>query len=75
MQTATIEKTRTKIQRASIQRVDVADQQTFQEWLAEEAAAGRIIAPKNTKPAAKPEMPEPGLDWWNAYEYSRADRF
>jgi len=39
MQTATIEKTRTKLQRASIQRVDVADQQTFQEWLAEEAAA------------------------------------
>ncbi|MCL2283543.1 MAG: hypothetical protein FWC26_09535 [Fibromonadales bacterium] len=75
MSTATIEKTQTKIRRAFIQKIDIAEQQTFQEWLAEEAAMGRIIAPKNIKPAPKPEKPEPGLDWWSAYEYSRADRF
>ncbi|MDR2580161.1 MAG: hypothetical protein LBC85_04115 [Fibromonadaceae bacterium] len=74
MKTATIERTQTKISRASAPRVKTRPQ-TFQEWLIEEAAAGRIIGPKNIKPTVKPERPEPGPDWWSAYEYSRADRF
>jgi len=75
MQPATIEKKQTKVRRASVARVKIAHQQTFKEWLAEEAAAGRIIAPKNVKKVKMPERPEAGLDWWEAYEYSRSDRF
>ena len=75
MKIATIERTQTKVRRAYIPRVEAVEQPTFLDWLAEEAAAGRIIAPKNAKPTEKPEKPEPGIDWWRAYEYSRADRF
>jgi hypothetical protein len=75
MKTVIIEKPQIKKHRICEQKTKVARKATFLDWLTEEAAAGRIIAPKNIKPTAKPERPEPGLDWWNAYEYSRADRF
>ncbi|MDR2594725.1 MAG: hypothetical protein LBC87_08150 [Fibromonadaceae bacterium] len=75
MQPAIIKKTQTKVHGASVARVKVAHQQTFKEWLAEEAAAGRIIAPKNVKKLKMPEKPEAGLDWLEAYEYTRSDRF
>lgn len=75
MQTATVEKTQTKVRRASVARVKTAHKQTFREWLEEEAAAGRIIAPKNVKKVKIPERPEAGIDWWEAYEYARSDRF
>jgi len=75
MQPAAIEKTQTKVRRASVVRVKTAHKQTFKEWLEEEAAAGRIIAPKNAKKTKIPERPEAGLDWWAAYEYTRSDRF
>jgi hypothetical protein len=75
MRTVTIDKPQIKKHSTCEQRVKIARKTTFMDWLAEEAAAGRIIAPKNIKPTAKPERPEPGLDWWSAYEYSRADKF
>jgi len=75
MQPAIIKKTQTKVHRASVARVKTAHQQTFKEWLEEEVAAGRVIAPKNVKKANMPERPEAGLDWWEAYEYTRSDRF
>jgi hypothetical protein len=75
MQTVIVEKTQTKVRRASVARVKVARKQTFKEWLVEEAAAGRIIGPKNVRKTKTPERPEAGLDWWAAYEYSRSDRF
>jgi len=75
MQTATIEKTKTRVRRASVARVKVAHKQTFEEWLAEEVAAGRIIGPKSVRKTKMPERPEAGLNWWEAYEYSRSDRF
>ena len=75
MQPATIKKTQTKVLRASVARVKVAHKQTFKEWLEEEAAAGRIIAPKSVKKVKMPERPKAGLDWWEAYEYTRSDRF
>jgi hypothetical protein len=75
MKTATIERPQIKKHRVFGQKTRIARKTTFLDWLAEEAAAGRIVAPKNIKPTAKPERPEPGLDWWSAYEYSRADRF
>jgi len=75
MQPATIEKTQTKVRRASVARVKTVHRQTFKEWLEEEATAGRIIAPKNVKKVKMPERPKAGPDWWEAYEYTRSDRF
>jgi len=75
MQTATIEKTKTRVRRASVARVKVTHKQTFEEWLAEEAAAGRmILAASNGKPKL-PARPKETIDFWVAYNETRADRF
>jgi len=73
--TAIIRKTQTKVRRASATRVKTAHQQTFKEWLAEEATAGRIIlATANGKPKL-PAKPKETIDFWAAYNEIRADRF
>jgi len=75
MQSATVEKTQTKVRRASVARVKVAHKQTFKEWLEEEAAAGRmILATTNGKPKL-PAKPKETIDFWVAYNETRADRF
>jgi len=75
MQVATIEKTKTKVRRASVARIKVAHKQTFKEWLVEEAAAGRmILATSNGKPKL-PAKPKETIDFWAAYNDTRADRF
>ena len=75
MQPAIIKKTQTKVRRASVARVKTAHQQTFKEWLEEEAAAGRmILATSNGKPKL-PAKPKETIDFWVAYNETRADRF
>jgi len=75
MQSATIKKTQTKVRRASVARVKTVHQQTFKEWLEEEVAAGRIIGPKSVKKIKLPERPKETVDFWEAYEYTRSERF
>jgi hypothetical protein len=75
MQPATIVKTQTKVRRTSVAKIKTARQQTFKEWLAEEAAAGRmILATANGKPKL-PTKPRETIDFWAAYNETRADRF
>jgi len=78
MQPAIIEKTQTKIRRTSVARVKTSHKQTFKEWLAEEAAAGRIIPPRGT--GEIPQLPNlsdmpKDFDFQAFYEDCRAERF
>jgi len=78
MQTATIEKTQTKVRRASVARVKNVRQQTFKEWLAEEVIAGRIIPPRGTGEILPlpnlSDMPK-NFNFQAFYEDCRAERF
>jgi len=73
MQTATIERTRTKV-KTSVQKTKVA-KFTFQEWLAEEAAAGRMTLATGNGRSKLPAKPQETIDFWSIYEEVRADRF
>jgi hypothetical protein len=78
MQPATIEKTQTKVRRASVARAKIAQQQTFKEWLAEEVIAGRIIPPRGT--GETPPLPNlsdmpKNFNFQAFYEDCRAERF
>jgi len=75
MRTATIEKTQTKIRRTSLARVKTAHKQTFKEWLVEEAAAGRMILATASGKPKLPAKPKETIDFWAAYNDTRADRF
>ena len=75
MPAATVEKEQTKIQRASIKNIEVAELQTFQEWLEEEAAAGRMILATSNEKAKLPARPKETIDFWSIYNEIRADRF
>jgi len=75
MQPAIIKKTQTKVRRASVARVKVAHKQTFKEWLAKEAAAGRMILATANGKTKLPAKPKETIDFWVAYNETRADRF
>jgi len=75
MQTVAVEKTQTKTRRTSIQRVEVEERQTFQDWLAEEAAAGRMILAIGNGKFKFPDKPKETIDFWPIYNEVRADRF
>jgi len=67
MQIATVEKAQTKI----LQSVEP----TFQEWLAGEAAAGRMILATGNGERKLPAKPKETVDFWPIYNEARADRF
>jgi len=71
MQTVAIEKPQTKIRRASVKRAEPS----FQEWLAEEAAAGRMILATGDGKPKLPAKPKETIDFWPIYNEVRADRF
>jgi len=73
MQTATIERTRAKI-KTSVQKAKVA-KFAFQEWLAEEAAAGRMTLATGNGRSKLPAKPQETIDFWSIYDNVRADRF
>ena len=49
--------------------------QTFEEWLVEEANAGRMILAAESNNATLPPKPTGTADFWNVYNETRADRF
>jgi len=71
MQTATIRRTQTKI-KPSVRKAKVV-KSTFREWLAEEAAAGKMILASGRKPKL-PAKPQETIDFWPIYNEVRADR-
>jgi hypothetical protein len=78
MQPVIIKKTQTKVRRASVVRVKTVHQQTFKEWLTEEAVAGRIIPPRGT--GEIPQLPNlsdmpKNFNFQAFYEDCRAERF
>jgi len=72
MQTATIRKTQTKI-KPSVRKAKVV-KSTFQEWLAEEAATGKMILATGNKKPKLPAKPQETIDFWPIYNEVRADR-
>jgi hypothetical protein len=57
------------------QATKTARQQTFQEWLADEAAVGRMVLASATGKPKLPAKPEGIVDFGSIYNEVRADRF
>ena len=68
-----MERTGAAVRRSPMMKI--VRQQTFEEWLVEEANAGRMILAAVSNNAPLPSKPTGTADFWEAYNETRADRF
>ena len=68
-------KTRKASAKRSSKRTEAEDLLAFDKWLKKEAAAGRMILAKHSKKFKFPDPPTETIDFWPAYNETRADRF
>jgi len=68
-------KTRKASTKRSSKRTEAEKLQFAKEWLEKEAAAGRMILAKHSKKFKFPDPPTETIDFWPAYNETRADRF
>jgi len=57
------------------ERTGAENLRAAREWLKKEAAAGRIILAKSRKIYVPPPPPKDRVDFWQAYNETRAERF
>jgi len=71
--------TATKIDSATVAKIDISERGKLTQWLADEVESGRLIPPEGKFDISSIDISKDKRiereAWWSDYEFARSDRF